>query len=770
MPKPTPIINCTAKREFTDRQEPQRIFLDTLDKEQDYRVLHFYGVGGIGKSALQRHLMSHHLDSMSDTIYSYIDFDNPSNRDKSVALRVLSRRFRNQFKVEFPLFETAYAIYWSRENPHIELGEDRKLPFLDEGSILASAVGLLDGGLTGIAINTIDYIYKKFPKSLDENLKDDLKRLPNLTIDSIKSRLSLYLAKDLQRHIQKHNISKCIILLDTYEALKDDRWIAEELANNLPKESTLTICGREKLRWEEIDSSWGEYIDQHLVGNLSSEDITLFLNGCGIGNTQIVEAIIRGSSGVPYYLDLCVDIYERNPNPKVEDFDIDHSKLFDRFMKYLNQNERETLKVLANSRYFTKELFEKLVEEFKTYYPMTSFYEFCNYSFISQDNGKYRLHNLMRESLIKKSDNELSLAVNRYLLDYYESQFDSLELIELQNIESDSLKKVFEEAYYHKSLILEDISITSSWMNEYVGFFEQGAKYSVVLDTLVDFIYRLEEKNRESLQKELAMNYNNLAVLYKSQGEYSKARLLLEKALDIHQRILEEEHPDTASSYNNLAGLYESQGECSKAEPLYEKALDIRQRLLGEEHPDTAISYNSLAGLYVLQEEDSKAEPLYKKALNINRRVLGEEHPDTAISYNDLAGLYVFQKEYSKAESLHEKALDIRQKVFGEEHPATAQSYNNLALLYQSEKKYTKSELLHEKALDILKRILGEEHPNIATSYYNLAILYYYTQKYQESYEYLKRAIEIWEKVLPSNHPDLQSARDSLTIIEGKII
>ena len=39
-------------------------------------------------------------------------------------------------------------------------------------------------------------------------------------------------------------------------------------------------------------------------------------------------------------------------------------------------------------------------------------------------------------------------------------------------------------------------------------------------------------------------------------------------------------------------------GEYAKAEPLFQEALQIRQKVLGPEHPDTAQSLNNLAGLY----------------------------------------------------------------------------------------------------------------------------------------------------------------------------
>jgi tetratricopeptide (TPR) repeat protein len=45
------------------------------------------------------------------------------------------------------------------------------------------------------------------------------------------------------------------------------------------------------------------------------------------------------------------------------------------------------------------------------------------------------------------------------------------------------------------------------------------------------------------------------------------------------------EHPDVATSLNNLAALYRDQGEYAAAEPLYKRALAIRDKALGPEHP-----------------------------------------------------------------------------------------------------------------------------------------------------------------------------------------
>ena len=59
----------------------------------------------------------------------------------------------------------------------------------------------------------------------------------------------------------------------------------------------------------------------------------------------------------------------------------------------------------------------------------------------------------------------------------------------------------------------------------------------------------------------VATCYNNIAVVYHSQGEYARRRRATGKALEIRRAVYGERHPDVASSYNNIAGVHDSQGE-----------------------------------------------------------------------------------------------------------------------------------------------------------------------------------------------------------------
>jgi len=76
---------------------------------------------------------------------------------------------------------------------------------------------------------------------------------------------------------------------------------------------------------------------------------------------------------------------------------------------------------------------------------------------------------------------------------------------------------------------------------------------------------------------------------------YADAEPLHRRALDICEKALGAEHPDTAASLNNLASLLQDQGKLDEADPLLRRALGIREKALGAEHPSTATSLNNLA-------------------------------------------------------------------------------------------------------------------------------------------------------------------------------
>ena len=185
----------------------------------------------------------------------------------------------------------------------------------------------------------------------------------------------------------------------------------------------------------------------------------------------------------------------------------------------------------------------------------------------------------------------------------------------------------------------------------------------------------------------------------------------------------EQSSPDSKSlayTYNLVADFLSNNAKYDAAEPLFRRALDISERVLGKDHPETATSLNSLAKLLVVKGDFAGAEPLFRRALDIDERVLGKDTPNTAVSLNDLAKLFAIKGDYAGAEPLFRRALDIHERVLGKDHPDTATSLNNLALLLDSKGDYEGAEPLYRRALAIYEKVLGRDNPDTKQTLLNL--------------------------------------------------
>ena len=153
--------------------------------------------------------------------------------------------------------------------------------------------------------------------------------------------------------------------------------------------------------------------------------------------------------------------------------------------------------------------------------------------------------------------------------------------------------------------------------------------------------------------------FNSAGMTAYQRGNYSEAIKHFEDALKEAKKF-GDEYPRYATSLNNLALLYYTLGDYTKAEPLYARSLAIFEKALGPDHPDVATSLNNLAELYRTLGDYAKAEPLLKRSLAIWEKKLGPDHPEVATCLENLADLYRTTKRIEEAEKLEERAAKIR--------------------------------------------------------------------------------------------------------------
>jgi CHAT domain-containing protein/Tfp pilus assembly protein PilF len=248
-------------------------------------------------------------------------------------------------------------------------------------------------------------------------------------------------------------------------------------------------------------------------------------------------------------------------------------------------------------------------------------------------------------------------------------------------------------------------------------------------------------------------------------GKYDEALRLVERVLEIRERILGPDHRGVAAAINDLAILYYYKGDYARAELLHRRTLGIRKKALGPGHPDVAASLNGLANLYWHKGDYVKAEPLHQHALRIREKALGPGHPSVGISLNNLAILYHDAGDYAKAEKLLRRALGIKEKALGPEHTSVAESVNNLGRLYQERGENAQAEPLHQRALAIWEKTFGPEHPNIAVSLKSLASLCRSRGDYERSEHLFQRALAIFEKTWGPEHSEVVDCINELAVL-----
>jgi tetratricopeptide (TPR) repeat protein len=758
----------SATRQFTDREEFIRTFQEAIqdDKQKEQRVLMYYGVGGIGKTSLRKELVKLLETTKTNTVSAVLDFEVPSFREQETALFALRKSLKDKFKIKFPTFDLAYAVYWKKTRPQIPMNKET-FPLLEDGEIVADMIFIIsDAPVIGLIPRVSKMILKGqkvFKDWWTRRGHKELYNLPHMEPKDIAERLPMYWAADLKDYLQSKDLP-AVIFIDTYEALwegarsearalKQDDWV-RELVSQLP-EVIWVIFGRERLRWEELNADWSQHLNQYLVGGLSDEDAKRFLESCEIAEESIQKVIVEGSKGVPYYLDLAVDTYyeikdRHNREPVAVDFAKTPQDVLIRFLRYLDKSEIETLKVLAACRFWNYPLFEKLVSEFKTGYPLTAFAELCRFSFINQGEvaDAWTMHQLMREGLHEHLESNILKSVHRFLFNHYNEGLNDLDNKHI----GDQQKNGLTEAFYHGKFCFAP-SEFFNWFKEKADIFDRAVQWNLLVP--------LYEEMTKILQIALGQNHPdlaaaliNLAILYKNRGKFSEAEQLSQRALAINETAFGSDHPLVASSLNNLAILYGQQSKFSQAETLFRRALAINEKVLGPDHVSVAQLLNNLGLLNYYQSKYSQAEPLLKRALAIREKTFGPGHSDVAQTLNNLSILYVVQGRFTEAEPLTQRALTIFEKAFGPDHPNFAAALLNLANLYRYQKRFSEAEPLLKRALAIREKAFGSEHPNIAQSLNSLANLYREQNKLSEAESLYQRALGISEKAFGPDNPE----------------
>jgi tetratricopeptide (TPR) repeat protein len=530
-----------------------------------------------------------------------------------------------------------------------------------------------------------------------------------------------------------------------------ERWLVD-LVSEL-SEVLWVIGGRDCLSWEGYDQGWSEACEQHLIGQLSEDDARSFLAKRGIKEPAVVEKILRQAAGVPFYLELETQLYDKTPaagrTPEV--FGGSQRELIDRLLTHLDASERATLKLLAAFGIWDRELFSQAVTHFSTGYPATGAAELGRFWSIEPIGvGRWQLHNEMAHHLQVdegERDEGTFKAVHRWGFAYFDGPLEGLEAKAIQADDAERLQRALRHAR-----VIQPATEWAAWLEKRLGQLGEGTIWQPLL--------AVAERGVQEAEKTLGANDPAVAGLLDRQAtllleiaRYEDAEPLFRRALTIVEAIYGKDHPNVAIHLNNLAQLLKATNRLAEAEPLMRRALAIDAASYGYDHPDVAIRLNNLAQLLKATNRLAEAEPLFRRALAIDEASYGNDHPDVARDLNNLASLLYVTNRLAEAEPLYLRALAIDEASYGNHHPKVAIRLNNLAQLLQDTNRPAEAEPLMRRALAIDEASYGNHHPKVAIRLNNLSLLLQTTNRLAEAEPLMRRALAIDVASYGKDHP-----------------
>ena len=216
---------------------------------------------------------------------------------------------------------------------------------------------------------------------------------------------------------------------------------------------------------------------------------------------------------------------------------------------------------------------------------------------------------------------------------------------------------------------------------------------------------------------------DNLADLYRFQGNHQKALAALQRSQTIKEGLFGKESIEVANCIHQTALIYEDLGDYVKAQPLFELGLRIRQAHSGEDG-EFAICLRDFGHFFRKRGDVTNALALYQRAAAIVEKLPESDGPTVAGILGSLAGLYRELGNFASALDLYERCVVILEKRQGPQHPSLASALGDLARLKTDLGQYDEALALHKRSLAIIERAYGKQSREFAVCLDDMAQVY----------------------------------------------
>ncbi len=261
------------------------------------------------------------------------------------------------------------------------------------------------------------------------------------------------------------------------------------------------------------------------------------------------------------------------------------------------------------------------------------------------------------------------------------------------------------------------------------------------------------QRNLTGVEEDVAWLLDGAADYLQARGEFTPARLLLERARDLRRSLMGDDHPATLRSACSLVAALRELGQYASARQLGEDTLARCRRVLGDNHPHTLRSAFTLAAALWGMGQYERARQLGEDTLVRCRRVLGDDHPHTLRSAFTLAMFLRELGQFESARQLGEETFTRMRRVLSDDHPHTLESAYVLGVYLWELGRYESARQLGEETLTRMRSVLGADHAYTLRAAHQLATTLRELGQFEPARELAEDTLTRGYRVLGEDHP-----------------
>jgi tetratricopeptide (TPR) repeat protein len=249
---------------------------------------------------------------------------------------------------------------------------------------------------------------------------------------------------------------------------------------------------------------------------------------------------------------------------------------------------------------------------------------------------------------------------------------------------------------------------------------------------------------------------------YRAVGQLGPSREHLARAVELRQRHLGADHPDTLDARTQLALTALAQGQFDEAEKSLRDLWAVRRETLGPNNRQTLRTMMNVALVLHERGRHTESDELVVQAYDGLLTHYGPDDIQTITAQARFAIAHFRAKRYEEAESVAKDAINRMKDRLGADHPTTITSLNNLAMQYSMRDKYKEADPYLREVLKLRKSRQGPEHPATLESMRAVATNCLEQEQFEEGEALLREALAIQRRVLPSGHPETLMSMNNL--------